>query len=252
MSTLASPPDQPALRVSNLTVRYNDVRALDGVSLAVGPGSICGLVGVNGSGKSTLFKTLMGLLDPAAGTVELYGRTNREARRSGLVAYVPQAEDVDWDFPVSVADVVGMGRYALMGPARRSSAADRAAVDEALERVGLGSLRRRQIGELSGGQRKRAFVARSIAQDARLLLLDEPFAGVDRTSEATMTGLLRELRAEGRSVLLSTHDLAGVPQLCDSAVLLHNRVLAQGRPDDVLTQGNLARAFGGTPTLQEL
>ncbi len=252
MSTPASTPAPPALRVSNLTVSYNEVRALDGVSIAVGPGSICGLVGVNGSGKSTLFKALMGLVVPAAGTVELYGRANKEARRSGLVAYVPQSEDVDWDFPVSVTDVVEMGRYAQMGPSRRSSAADRAAVDEALERVGLSSLRRRQIGELSGGQRKRAFVARSIAQDAQLLLLDEPFAGVDRSSEATLTGLLRELREEGRSVLLSTHDLAGVPQLCDRAVLLHNRVLAQGRPEDVLTQSNLARAFGGAAALQEL
>ncbi|RJU02997.1 metal ABC transporter ATP-binding protein [Arthrobacter frigidicola] len=249
MSTLSAAP--PALRATNLTVSYNDVRALDGVDVSVETGSICGLVGVNGSGKSTLFKALMGLLVPAAGTVELYGRTSREARQRGLVAYVPQAEDVDWDFPVSVADVVAMGRYGLMGPSRRASAADRAAVDAALERVGLAGLRRRQIGELSGGQRKRAFVARSIAQDAKLLLLDEPFAGVDRSSEATLTALLKELRDEGRSVLMSTHDLAGVSQLCDSAVLLHNRVLARGRPSDVLTPSNLALAFGGALEIRE-
>jgi manganese transport system ATP-binding protein len=163
------------------------------------------------------------------------------------VAYMPQAEEVDWTFPVSVSDVVAMGLYGRLGAARRLRAADRTAVDDALERVGLAELRKRQIGQLSGGQRKRVFIARSIAQDARLLLLDEPFAGVDRASERTMTALLKALRDEGRSVLVSTHDLAGVPELCDEAVLLHRRVLAQGDPFQVLTHGNLALAFGPVP-----
>ncbi|WP_253904338.1 metal ABC transporter ATP-binding protein [Arthrobacter sp. Br18] len=233
-----------ALHVTDLTVTYNEVPALDAVDLTLDSGLICGLIGVNGSGKSTLFKTLMGLVEPQAGSIALFGMPHRQARRSGLVAYMPQAEDVDWNFPVSVNDVVAMGRYGHLGATRRLRQADHAAVGAALEKVGLESLRKRQIGELSGGQRKRAFIARSIAQEAQLLLLDEPFAGVDRSSEATMTVLLKELRDEGRSVLVSTHNLAGIPELCDTAVLLHQRVLAHGTPADVLTSENLARAFG--------
>jgi manganese transport system ATP-binding protein len=238
----------PILDVRGVSVTYDDVQALDDVSVSLRAGSICGLIGVNGSGKSTLFKALMGLVAPQQGTVELFGRTTAAARKAGLVAYMPQAEEVDWTFPVSVSDVVGMGVYGRLGAARRLRPADRAAVGEALERVGLTDLGRRQIGRLSGGQRKRVFIARSIAQDARLLLLDEPFAGVDRASERTMTALLRDLREEGRSVLVSTHDLAGVPEFCDEAVLLHRRVLAHGHPAAVLTQGNLARAFGAAPS----
>ncbi|MBG6223676.1 manganese transport system ATP-binding protein [Arthrobacter sp. CAN_A2] len=237
----------PVIDVQHLTVRYDDVLALDDVTVNLAPGTICGLIGVNGSGKSTLFTALMGLLTPQAGTVELFGTSITRARKSGLVAYMPQAEGVDWTFPVSVSDVVGMGLYGRLGAARRLRAADRAAVDDALERVGLSELRKRQIGQLSGGQRKRVFIARSIAQDARLLLLDEPLAGVDQSSEHTMTALLKALRDEGRSVLVSTHDLAGVPDLCDEAILLHQRVLAQGEPSRVLTHGNLALAFGPLP-----
>ncbi len=239
---------EPVLEVRNVSVRYNDVRALDDVTLNLGAGRICGLIGVNGSGKSTLFTALMGLLVPQSGEVRLFGATTASARKRGLVAYMPQAEEVDWTFPVSVSDVVAMGVYGRLGSARRLRAADRAAVDTALDRVGLADLRRRQIGQLSGGQRKRVFLARSIAQNARLLLLDEPFAGVDRTSQHTIGVLLRSLRDEGRSVLVSTHDLAGVPDLCDEAVLLHRRVVAQGKPAEVLSHGHLALAFGPVPT----
>lgn len=244
---VGTPTHAAALAVEHLSVRYDDVHALDDVTVTVGTGIICGLIGVNGSGKSTLFTAVMGLLVPDHGSVSLFGGTTAAARHRGLVAYMPQAEGVDWTFPVSVADVVGMGLYGRLGSARRLRAADRAAVDHALERVGLADLRKRQIGQLSGGQRKRVFMARSIAQDARLLLLDEPFAGVDQASQASMTALLRVLRDEGRSVLVSTHDLAGVPDLCDEAVLLHRRVLAQGSPSEVLTQANLALAFGTAP-----
>lgn len=248
MTASAAPSTLRALDVRNLGVRYGEVQALDDVSMTLDAARICGLIGVNGSGKSTLFKALMGLLVPGTGSVELFGRSAASARKQGLVAYVPQAEEVDWTFPVSVSDVVAMGLYGRLGPSRRLRAPDRAAVEDALGRVGLADLRRRQIGQLSGGQRKRVFIARSIAQDARLLLLDEPFAGVDQASERTMTALLKTLRDEGRSVLVSTHDLAGVPELCDEAVLLHRRVLAQGDPSLVLTHGNLARAFGPAPS----
>lgn len=241
-------PTEPAIVVDRLSVHYGDVTALDSVSVTVNRGQICGLIGVNGSGKSTLFKCLMGLVNAQQGSLALFGRSSTAARKGRLVAYVPQSEDVDWNFPVSVGDVVLMGRYAHMGPLRHPSRADRAAVDHALERVGLTGLRNRPIGELSGGQKKRTFVARGIAQEAQLLLLDEPFAGVDKVSEATIVELLHELKGEGRTVLVSTHDLAGLPQLCDSAILLHQRILAEGTPAKVLTHENLARAFGpGSP-----
>ncbi|MBF4994369.1 metal ABC transporter ATP-binding protein [Arthrobacter gandavensis] len=242
-----------ALELDSVTVRYDDVPALDGVSLAVQPGRVCGLVGMNGSGKSTLFKSLMGLVKPDAGTVRLSGLAPAKARRSGLVAYVPQSEAVDWTFPVSVRDVVMTGRYGHLGPTRRPRPADRNAVADALARVELTDLADRQIGRLSGGQKKRAFVGRGIAQGASVLLLDEPFAGVDKRSEATITGLLRELAADGRTVLVSTHDLHALPQLADEAVLLMRRVLAHGSPEEVLRPEQLARAFGldvladGTP-----
>jgi manganese transport system ATP-binding protein len=244
MTTAIQPTTAAAIAVADLHVSYNDVVALSSVTLQIQPRTICGLIGVNGSGKSTLFKSLMGLVHPSRGTVRLFGRDSSASRKQNMVTYVPQSEDVDWTFPVSVRDVVMMGRYGRLGPTRRPRPADRDAVERALDRVGLTDLADRQIGELSGGQKKRAFVARGIAQEARLLLLDEPFAGVDKASEATLTALFRELRDEGRTMLVSTHDLAGIPQLCDEAVLLHRRVLAHGTPAEVLTNANLARAFG--------
>lgn len=236
-----------AIEVSGVTVRYDDVLALDDVSLHVEAGRVTGLIGMNGSGKSTLFKTIIGLVRPARGEVRLEGADPASARRRGLIGYVPQSEDVDWTFPVSVRDVVMMGRYGSQGFIRRARPADRAAVDEALERVELTDLADRQIGQLSGGQRKRAFVARGIAQGARILLLDEPFAGVDKRSEATIVRLLRELAASGSTVLVSTHDLHALPSLADEAVLLLRRVLFHGSVDEALKPAQLARAFGLEP-----
>lgn len=233
-----------AIAVDGVTVRYGDVLALDDVSLALPPGRVTGLIGMNGSGKSTLLKSIVGAVRPQAGQVRVAGRTPAAARKRGLLASVPQSEDVDWAFPVSVRDVVAMGRYGHTGPTRRMRRADVAAVDEALARVELGALADRQIGQLSGGQRKRAFVARAIAQDAGILLLDEPFAGVDKTSEATIVRLLRELAAQGRTVLVSTHDLHALPDLADDAVLLLQRIVFQGTVADALLPQNLARAFG--------
>ena len=233
-----------AVAVENLTVRYGEVTALSQVSFDVVPASITGLLGMNGSGKSTLYASVMGLVKPTAGSVRIFGASSAAARSSNEVAYVPQSESVDWNFPISVRDVVLMGRYGRMGFSRRPRRADQLAVEEAIERVGLSDLASRSIGALSGGQRKRAFVARGIAQDARLLLLDEPFAGVDTGSESTITGLLRELRSEGRTILISTHDLAGVPELCDDVILLQRRVLFQGPPSEALTPDRLALAFG--------
>ena len=233
-----------AIEVTGATVRYGDVLALDEVSLHVAPGRVCGLLGTNGSGKSTLFKTVLGLVPTDRGRVRLLGRTSADARRAGLVGYVPQSEQVDWAFPVRVRDVVMMGRYGHMGRRRRPRPADREAVAHALERTRLGDLADRQIGALSGGQRKRAFVARAIAQGSSVLLLDEPFAGVDKRSEATIVELLRALRGEGHTLLVSTHDLAQVPALCDEAVLLQRRVIAHGTPGEVLRPEVLMEAFG--------
>ncbi|MGO2026333.1 MAG: metal ABC transporter ATP-binding protein, partial [Brevibacterium aurantiacum] len=187
----------PAIAVDEVTVHYGQVLALDRAALTLETGRICGLIGMNGSGKSTLFKTIMGLLEPDQGRVLINGASTTSARRSGILGYVPQSEDVDWDFPLSVREVVTMGRYGHMGPLRIRRKTDREAVDRALERVELTEYADRQIGQLSGGQKKRAFVARGIAQGATILLLDEPFAGVDKRTEATITRLLRELAEDG-------------------------------------------------------
>ena len=234
----------PAIVVQDVTVHYGDVLALDRASLVVQSGRVCGLVGMNGSGKSTLFRAIMGMVRPDSGRVLIDGESPGKARKSGIVGYVPQSEDVDWAFPLSVRDVVMTGRYGHMGMTRRAKKVDHDAVDHALERVDLVEYANRQIGQLSGGQKKRAFVARGIAQGATTLLLDEPFAGVDKRSEATITRLLRELAGDGATILVSTHGLHALPQLADEAVLLMRRVLMHGDPVEVLQPENLALAFG--------
>ncbi|WP_369375580.1 metal ABC transporter ATP-binding protein [Promicromonospora sp. Populi] len=233
-----------AIQVDDVVVRYGEVLALDGVTLNIAPGRVTGLIGMNGSGKSTLFKSIMGLVRPDRGRVLIDGADPAAARKQGQIGYVPQSEDVDWSFPVSVRDVVMMGRYGRQGLTRRAKPADHAAVAEALDRVELTAYADRQIGQLSGGQRKRTFVARGIAQDARVLLLDEPFAGVDKRSEATIVRLLKELADDGRTILVSTHDLHALPRLADEAVLLLQRVLFHGEVSEALRPANLARAFG--------
>lgn len=234
------------LDVEGVEVLYaNGHRALHDVSFRLEAGTICALVGPNGSGKSTLFKSLMGFVTPVAGTVRIQGRPVREALRRQLVAYVPQAEEVDWNFPVNVWDVVMMGRYGHMNFLRVPRAADREAVQRSLERVDLAGFHHRQIGELSGGQKKRVFLARALAQGARLILLDEPFTGVDVKTEEAIIALLRELREQGAIILVSTHNLGSVPEFCDQAVLLNRTVLAAGPTEQIFTETNLAQTFGG-------
>jgi manganese/iron transport system ATP-binding protein len=229
-----------------VTVTYQSgVTALVDASFAIPRGTITALVGVNGAGKSTLFKAIMGFLPLARGNIRLLGLPVREALRQNLVAYVPQSEEVDWSFPILVEDVVMMGRYGRMGFMRRASAKDRAAVDEALARLGLGDLRHRQIGELSGGQKKRVFLARALAQESRIILLDEPFTGVDVTTEEQIVSLLRTLRDAGHVMLVSTHNLGSVPDFCDRTILVKGTVLAHGPTETIFTRDNLERAFGG-------
>ncbi|RPE71851.1 manganese/iron transport system ATP-binding protein [Pacificibacter maritimus] len=230
----------------DVTVTYrNGHMALHKASFEIPRGTITALVGVNGAGKSTLFKAIMGFVPASQGDIRLLGKSVKQALRENLVAYVPQAEDVDWAFPVLVEDVVMMGRYGKMGFFRRAKAADHAAVDQALARVNMQDFRKRQIGELSGGQRKRVFLARALAQDGQVILLDEPFTGVDVKTEEQIIALLRELRDEGRVMLVSTHNLGSVPHFCDRTVLVKGTVLGYGLTEDVFTHDNLERAFGG-------
>ena len=235
----------PAIAVHQVSVNYGEVQALVDTSLLIRPGVVTALIGMNGSGKSTLLNGIIGSVPLAEGRIELFGQSPNAARVAGRIGYLPQSENVDWSLPVSVWDVAMMGRHShTKRPTRRPAKSDFVAVGEALERVGLSTLAQRQIGQLSGGQRKRAFMARSIAQTADVLLLDEPFAGVDKTSEATMSALIRDLARDGVTVVVSTHDLHALPQLADEAILLRNRPIFQGSVMDALKPENLARAFG--------
>jgi manganese/iron transport system ATP-binding protein len=239
-------PAEEGIAVENVTVIYrNGQTALKDVSFTLPRGTVTALVGVNGSGKSTLFKAIMGFVPLASGTVRILGGPAREALRRNEVAYVPQSEEVDWTFPVLVEDVVMMGRYGHMGWLRRPSPQDRDMVDAALERVRMSALRKRQIGELSGGQKKRVFLARALAQDSRIILLDEPFTGVDVKTESEIVDLLGTLREEGRVMLVSTHNLGSVPEFCDRAILINRTILAAGPTGQVFTHANLERTFGG-------
>jgi len=235
-----------SIEVSNITVAYNNGHvALRDSSFTLQAGTICALVGVNGSGKSTLFKAIMGFLKPVQGTVKIAGGSVKDAQKRNVVAYVPQSEEVDWTFPVSVWDVVMMGRYGSMNFLRIPSKEDMRIVQESLNRVGMNEFQDRQIGELSGGQKKRVFLARALAQGGRIMLLDEPFTGVDVQTETSIIELLRDLRDEGHIMLVSTHNLGSVPEFCDQVVLVKRRVLAYGPTDEIFTEDNLAITFGG-------
>ena len=234
------------IRLDGVGVTYpNGHAALTGVSAELGAGRIVGLVGVNGAGKSTLFKTMMGFIRPTAGSVSIEGRPVAEALKKNRIAYVPQTEEVDWNFPVLARDVVMMGRYGQMGFLRRPSRADHDAVDQALARVDLSGFATRQIGELSGGQKKRVFVARALAQGGSILLLDEPFTGVDIKTEDALTALFRAIAAEGKLIVVSTHNLGSVPRFCDEVMLINQTLLAHGPVATAFTEANLTLAFGG-------
>lgn len=240
--------DGPALDVRGLSVAYGGVLGLEGASFRVERGRICALLGMNGAGKSSLFRAVAGDAPVVAGDLRVLGRPVERARREHLIGYLPQSDAVDGTFPITVREVVMMGRYASMPGrvlgSRRPRREDRRAVEAALERVELTELAHRGIGALSGGQRKRAFLARCIAQEAPLLLLDEPFAGVDRVSTQKITGVLRGLAAEGTAVLVSVHELAGVAGLADDAVLLRRRVVHSGPATDLRDPAVLELAFG--------
>lgn len=234
------------IKVEDLTVTYrNGHTALRDTSFEIPQGTISALVGVNGSGKSTLFKAIMGFVPTSRGHVSVFGKTVKHAIKNNMISYVPQAEEVDWSFPVLVEDVVMMGRYGHMNFMRIASAKDKQVVSQALERVGMAEFRERQIGELSGGQKKRVFLARALAQESKVILLDEPFTGVDVKTEEAIIKLLEKLREEGHVILVSTHNLGSVPEFCDTTILIKGTVLAYGATSEIFTQENLERTFGG-------
>jgi manganese/iron transport system ATP-binding protein len=231
----------PALELDNVSVYYGNVCALDRVSLALQPGDQCAIVGPNGAGKSTLFHVVAGVVRPDAGAVRIYGST---PGGHICVGYVPQRTKVDAHFPVTVRDVVMMGRTGKIGMLRRPGRSDRTAVNDALERVSMADLARRQIGELSGGQQQRVYLARALAQEAEILLLDEPLTGLDLPSQEAILALLDDLRRQGITVLVATHDLNQARGRFPLVALVNRRLVAFGAPDRVLTAANLAFAFG--------
>ena len=238
-----APPEACPLEVRGVTAAYGDDPVLWDVSFRVPEGRLVAVVGPNGAGKTTLLKVIMGLMRPAAGRATVYGRPFAEARR--WVGYVPQRGSVDWDFPTNALDVVQMGLYGRLGWFRRPGRKEREKAMECLEKVGMAELAGRQISQLSGGQQQRVFLARALAQEARLYLTDEPFAGVDYRTEQAIVGLLRELKAAGGTVVVVHHDLATVPDYFDRVVILNRRLIAEGPVEEVFTRENVADAYGG-------
>ena len=234
---------EKAIEVTDLTIAYRDKPVLWDVDMDVPAGILMAIVGPNGAGKTTMIKSILGLIKPAAGQVLVYGKSYKEQRH--LVGYVPQRGSVDWDFPTSVLDVVMMGRYGALGWLKRPGASERAAALDALDKVGMKSFAERQISQLSGGQQQRVFLARALVQDAQLYFMDEPFQGVDATTERAIVSLLQELRSAGKTVVVVHHDLQTVPEYFDWVTMLNVRRIASGPVSEVFTEQNLRQTYGG-------
>jgi manganese/zinc/iron transport system ATP- binding protein len=228
--------------VEDLTVAYRDAPVLWDVDLTVAEGTLTAIVGPNGAGKSTLIKAMIGLIRPSAGRVLIYGQPYDRQRR--LVGYVPQRSSVDWDFPTDVLDLVTMGRYGALGWVRRPGAKEREQALAALEQVGMEQFAGRQISQLSGGQQQRAFLARALVQQALVYLMDEPFQGVDATTERAIVNVLQDLKRAGRTVIVVHHDLDSVPAYFDHVLLLNVRAVASGPVEEVFTPANLRATYG--------
>lgn len=232
----------PALSVNQLTVNYGKTPVLWDISITVPQGVLIGIIGPNGAGKSTFVKAALGLVKPIAGKLDFFGRPLKKVRQR--VAYVPQRESVDWEFPVTVRDLVMMGRYGRLGLWRRPREADWAAVDEYLEIVGMSGYANRQINQLSGGQQQRVFIARALLQEADLYFMDEPFAGIDMASETVIVQLLQQLRTKGKTVFVVHHDLNTVERYFDWTMLLNMRLIACGPVTEVYNPQNLNKTYG--------
>jgi manganese/zinc/iron transport system ATP- binding protein len=232
-----------AIEVEDLTVAYKEKPVLWDIDLTVPEGVLMAIVGPNGAGKTTLIKAILNLVNTAAGQVKIYGKSSSNQRR--LVGYVPQRGSVDWDFPTSVKDVVMMGRYGALGWIKRPGKKEQDLAIQALDKVGMGQFADRQISQLSGGQQQRVFLARALVQDAQIYLMDEPFQGVDATTERAIVSLLQELRASGKTVVVVHHDLQTVPEYFDWTTLLNVRLIASGPVKEVFTEDNLRLTYGG-------
>jgi manganese/zinc/iron transport system ATP- binding protein len=232
-----------AVQVSDLTVAYKDKPVLWDVDISVPEGTLMAIVGPNGAGKTTLLKTILGLVEPAAGQVLIYGKPYKVQRH--LVGYVPQRGSVDWDFPTTVLDVVMMGCYGALGWLKRPGKRERQIALDALDKVGMSAFAERQISQLSGGQQQRVFLARALAQDASIYFMDEPFQGVDAVTERAIIALLQDLRAAGKTVVVVHHDLQTVPDYFDWVTLINVRCIVCGPVEDVFTEENLRLTYGG-------
>ena len=247
MTDPTSPSQEIVLETHDLTVAYDKKPVLYGIDVSIAPGQLVGIMGPNGAGKSTLIKAIMGLLEPAGGWIQIFGESNKSQRKR--VAYVPQRREVDWDFPVTVMDVVLMGRYGHLGLFKRPGKRDRDIAMEALEKVNMIPYAGRQISNLSGGQQQRVFLARALAQESDLYLMDEPFVGVDAATESTIIDLLQDLRSQGKTILVVHHDLPTARQYFDSLILLNMRLVAYGPVEEVFQEELLQRAYGGRLTI---
>jgi manganese/zinc/iron transport system ATP- binding protein len=237
----------PALELHDLTVSYAKKPVLYGVDVQVPQGALVGIIGPNGAGKSTMIRAIMGLTPASSGWVQIFGETFEKSRHR--VGYVPQREQVDWDFPVNVMDVVLMGRYGRRGWLRRVTKEDKKIAEESLDKVGMLPFRNRQIANLSGGQQQRVFLARALAQQSDLYLMDEPFAGVDATTERAIVTLLQDLQSQGKTILVVHHDLTTAKEYFDHMLLLNMRLVAFGKTEDVFTMEQLQKTYGGRLTI---
>jgi manganese/zinc/iron transport system ATP- binding protein len=249
VATGAEHPRESPLSIHDMTVAYHRRPVLWDIDLDVPEGKLIGIIGPNGAGKSTLIKAVLDLIPKASGRIMIYGKPYRQQRQ--LVGYVPQRESVDWDFPVNAMDVVCMGRYGKIGWCLPVTRTHKQAALQALDHVGIAHLAKRQISQLSGGQQQRVFLARALAQDAKLYFMDEPFAAVDASTERAIVQTLHELRADGKTALVVHHDLQTVPEYFDHVILLNMRIVAQGPTAEVFTQENLHKTYGGRLTLLE-
>lgn len=237
----------PVIEVKGLSVSYDKKRVLSNIFMDVVPGHIYGVLGPNGAGKSTLFKSVLGLVDITSGDIKVFGSDIDDHRIR--VAYIPQKDDVDWDFPATVKDIVAMGRYPHKGIFQQFDQNDKIMVEKAMEDMGISDLAERQIGQLSGGQQQRVFIARALAQEADLLFLDEPFVGVDMTTEEKIIDILQQLAGMGKTMLVVHHDLSSVEAYFDYIILLNQRLIAYGPTQTTFTQENLSKAYGSQLTI---
>ena len=232
------------IAIKDFTVKFNNKTILENINLTLGGSKIIALVGANGAGKSTLFKSIMGIINPSDGNIIINGKNPKDALKNNLISYVPQIEEVDWNFPLIVEELVMMGRYNHMNIFRKVSIKDKRIVKESLDSVQMNEFINSQIGELSGGQKKRIFIARALAQESKILLLDEPFSGVDINTEESLSMLFRSLVDRGCLIIVSTHNLGSVPRFCDEVILLDKKLLAYGPVKKIFTEDNLKKTFG--------